>query len=88
METILYRVIPIENDEKLLEIKEELKIKGTMPLFLWTFGVNTLLRISNILPTKVKDVMGDKLYLKEKKTGKHLEIVLNIKFIERQPPPS
>ena len=75
------RVIPIENDEKLLEIKEELKKKGTMPLLLWTFGVNTSLRISDILPIKVKDVMGDKLYLKEKKTGKHQEIALNIKFI-------
>ena len=37
------RVIPIENDEKLLEIKEELKKKGTMPLLLWIFGVNTSL---------------------------------------------
>ncbi len=77
METIMNRVIPIENDEKLLEIKEELKKKGTMPLLLWTFGVNTSLRISDILPIKVKDVMGDKLYLKEKKTGKHQEIALN-----------
>lgn len=71
------RVIPIESDEKLAQIKEELKKKGTMPLLLWTFGVNTSLRISDILPIQVKDVMGDKLYLKEKKTGKRQEIALN-----------
>lgn len=71
------RVIPIEDDIKLSEIKEELKKKGTMPLLLWTFGVNTSLRISDILPIQVKDVQGDKLYLKEKKTGKRQEIALN-----------
>lgn len=71
------RVIPIENDEQLAEIKEELKKKGTMCLLLWAFGVNTSLRISDILPIQVKDVMGDKLYLKEKKTGKRQEIALN-----------
>lgn len=71
------RVIPIDNEQKLIEIKEKLKNKGTMPLLLWTFGVNTSLRISDILPIQVKDVMGDKLYLKEKKTGKRQEIVLN-----------
>ena len=71
------RVSPIEDDEKLLEIKEELKKKGTMPYLLWTFGVNTSLRISDILPIQVKDVQGDKLYLKEKKTGKRQEIALN-----------
>jgi integrase len=71
------RVIPIESDETLALIKEELKKKGTMPLLLWTFGVNTSLRISDILDIQVKDVMGDKLYLKEQKTGKRQEIVLN-----------
>ena len=71
------RVIPIENDEKLLEIKEALKKKGTMPLLLWAFGVNSSLRISDLLSIRVKDVLGDKLYIKEKKTGKHQEIILN-----------
>ena len=61
------RVIPIESDETLALIKEALKKKGTMPLLLWTFGVNTSLRISDILDIQVKDVMGDKLYLKEQK---------------------
>lgn len=71
------RTIPIENDEELIEIKEQLKKKGTMCLLLWAFGVNTSLRISDILPIQVKDVLGDKLYLKEKKTGKRQEIALN-----------
>ena len=71
------RVIPIDDEQKLKEIKEELKKKGTMPLLLWTFGINTSLRISDILPIQVKDVLGDKLYLKEQKTGKRQEIILN-----------
>lgn len=71
------KVIPIDDDQKLSEIKEALKKKGTMPLLLWAFGVNTSLRISDILPIQVKDVTGDKLYLKEKKTGKRQEIALN-----------
>ena len=71
------RVIPIEDDEQLIAIKEELKKKGTMPLLLFTFGINTSLRISDILSIQVKDVTGNKLYLKEKKTGKRQEIALN-----------
>ena len=71
------RVIPIDDDTKLSEIKEQLKKKGTMPLLLWTFGVNTSLRIGDILKIQVKDVLGDKLYLKEQKTGKRQEIALN-----------
>lgn len=71
------RTIPITDDEILVEIKETLKKKGTMPLLLWAFGVNTSLRISDILPLQVKDVADGKLRLKEKKTGKYQEIALN-----------
>ena len=71
------RVLPIEDDKKLFEIKEQLKKKGTMSLLLWSFGVNSSLRIGDILNIQVKDVLGDKLYLKEQKTGKRQEIALN-----------
>lgn len=71
------RVIPIDDEQKLIEIKEALKKKGTMPLLLWAFGVNSSLRVSDLLRIQVKDVMGDKLYLKEQKTGKRQEIALN-----------
>lgn len=73
-------------------IKDKLKIKqmyyylnGKDPKYglIFKFGLNTGLRISDILPIRVKDVFNERyeyryyLILKEKKTGKIKKIKLN-----------
>jgi integrase len=44
---------------------------------IWRFGVNTALRISDLLSLTFEDVAGDKLVIKESKTGKTRTIDLN-----------
>ena len=46
---------------------------------IWEFGVNTALRISDLLSIKYSDIEGDRLKLKEGKTGKEANIKLNNK---------
>lgn len=58
--------------------KLSLNAKGN-PLYadIWRFGVNTALRISDLLSLTFDDVKGDKLTIKESKTGKNRSIDLN-----------
>lgn len=44
---------------------------------IWRFGVNSALRISDLLSLTFEDVAGDKLVIKESKTGKTRQIDLN-----------
>ncbi|MEB2517382.1 tyrosine-type recombinase/integrase [Pseudomonas sp. YuFO20] len=44
---------------------------------IWRFGVNTALRISDLLSLTFEDVQGDRLVIKEGKTGKTRVIDLN-----------
>lgn len=44
---------------------------------IWIFGINTALRISDLLSIKMSDVTSDTLTLKETKTGKTRIITLN-----------
>jgi len=46
-------------------------------LLLFTLGINTGLRISDLLGLRVKDVAGQSIKLKESKTGKQRIITLN-----------
>lgn len=46
-------------------------------LLLFTVGINSSLRISDILPLKVRDVSGDYIELKESKTAKIKRIKIN-----------
>lgn len=63
-------VEPIREMEKIKEIKEYLRRKSYRDYFLFTFGINSGLRISDILPLKVSDVRAtDFLIIREKKTG-------------------
>lgn len=77
-------VEPIRDINKINRIKGNLlKQKNPRDLLLFVLGINTGLRISDILPLKlsdVKDKMGDPkdyIYLTEKKTHKQRKIVLN-----------
>lgn len=76
-------VEPIRNSNKIDQIYCCLNGKDPKYGLLFKFGLNTGLRISDILPIKIKDIFNssgeyqDYLTLKEKKTGKQKKIKLN-----------
>lgn len=64
-------VQPIRDKNKIEEIKSYLKLNGTRDLLLFTMGINTGLRISDLLKLKVIDVKEKShVEIKEQKTGK------------------
>lgn len=76
-------VEPIRNKVKIKQMYHYLAGKEAKYGLLFKFGLNTGLRISDILPIKMKDicygngVFRDYLILTEKKTGKQKKIKLN-----------
>jgi integrase len=71
-------VEPIRDKAKLEELKALLKKQSARNGFLLMFGINTGLRISDILPLKVEDVRNKShLLITEKKTGKRKRFKLN-----------
>ncbi|MEK5205257.1 site-specific integrase [Bacillus sp. FSL R10-2789] len=73
----MYNVQPIRSLVKIEEMKTELLRRSYRDYFLFVFGINSGLRISDILPLKVKDVKGKEyLYATEKKTGKKRKIIM------------
>jgi integrase len=63
-------VEPIRDPEQIGAMKEYLLRKSYRDYFLFTFGINSGLRISNILPLRVMDVRyTEHLRIREKKTG-------------------
>ncbi|MDR7318888.1 tyrosine-type recombinase/integrase [Brevibacillus nitrificans] len=74
-------VEPIRDRKKLKLMKKLLKKQSRRDHFLFVFGTNTGLRISDILPLKVSDVRGKShLLIKEKKTDKRKKFRLNEKL--------
>ena len=64
-------VQPIRDLEKIEEIKSILLKKNYRDYFMFVFGINTGLRISDILSLKVRDVKDKShIIIKEKKTKK------------------
>lgn len=71
------KVQPIRSLLQIEQMKEELRKKSKRDEFLFVFGINSGLRISDILPLRVSDVKGKKvLYIKEKKTKKTRKVIL------------
>lgn len=71
-------VQPIRDLAKIEEVKSILKRNSYRDYFLFVFGINTGLRISDILPLKVRDVKGqDYIILTEKKTDKPKRFIIN-----------
>lgn len=71
-------VEPIRSKHQVMEIAEYLKTQNKRDYILFMFGIYSGLRISDILPLKVKDIRGkSRLYIREKKTGKEKKIFLN-----------
>lgn len=71
-------VQPIRSLEKIQELKNRLAINGSRDVLLFSMGINTGLRISDLLNLKVGDVKGKREYvLREKKTKKTKRILLH-----------
>lgn len=71
-------VQPIRSLEKIAEVKKRLALNGSRDVLLFSMGINTGLRISDLLSLKVGDVRGRNEYLlREKKTGKSKRILLH-----------
>ena len=81
-------VQPIKEKGKIEEIKEYFKSENKWKLYLmFVIGINSSLRISDILNLKWQDVSTDgqvkkAFKLKEKKTGKWKEVTINRSFAE------
>ena len=64
-------VQPIRDRQKIEEIKSVLKENGTRDLLLFCMGINTGLRISDLLKLRIVDVKNKThVEVKEQKTGK------------------
>lgn len=70
-------VHPIRDLHKLDSIKRDLKERSPRDYVLFTLGINTGLRISDILPIKVRMTRGEYIDLIEQKTGKPQHILIN-----------
>ena len=76
-------VQPIRDLNKIEEVKSILKESGTRDLLLFCLGINTALRVSDLLKFKVSDVRGKShIELKEQKTGKLKRFPLRGKLLE------
>lgn len=71
------KVLPIRDKEKIREMKRVLKGKNERNYILFMIGINTGLRISDILPLRVQDVKGDDIELIEIKTNKERTVTIN-----------
>lgn len=71
-------VEPIRDKDKISEVKEILKRNSIRDYMLFLTGINTGLRISDLLKLKVSDIRGkDHILLKETKTSKTNRILIN-----------
>ena len=76
-------VEPIRDKKKIKAMKAVLKSKSIRNYLLFTMGINTGLRISELLKLKIEDVMDERgkikatIYLRESKTGKEKVFAIN-----------
>lgn len=76
-------VEPIKSKKALNAVEEYLRVRSKRNRLIFVFGINTGLRVSDILCLNIKDV-EDKTYveIREKKTGKYKRFPLNNKLQE------
>ncbi|ARJ24407.1 tyrosine-type recombinase/integrase [Bacillus sp. ISL-8] len=67
-------VQPIRDKEMIKELKEYFKEQNERNYILFLLGINTGLRISDILRLRVRDVEGWSIFIREKKTRKVKEV--------------
>lgn len=74
----IVEAVKTESDAETISRKLILNAKGnTLYADIWRFGVNTALRISDLLTLTFDDVKGERLVITEGKTGKTRSIKLN-----------
>ena len=77
----LKKVEPIRSKEKIEAMKDELLKSGFRNYLLFVVGINTGLRISDLLNLKVKDVKDKThIFIEEEKTGKTKKFLINNKL--------
>ncbi|RTE05501.1 tyrosine-type recombinase/integrase [Paenibacillus whitsoniae] len=69
-------VHPIKDPEVVADIKAFLKENNKRNFMMFLLGVDTGLRICDILKLRVRDVVGSHIEVKEKKTGKNKRILI------------
>jgi len=67
------------------DMKAQFKLRGTMYHLLYLFMVNTALRVHDVISIQKKNIHGNRLILKEQKTGKTQDIALNSGIMEVLP---
>jgi integrase len=82
-------VEPIRSTKKIAQIKNQLKGQGrTRDLLLFTVGINSALRVSDLLALRVGDFFEDegtireRFWIREHKRGKRREVVVNASMRE------
>lgn len=81
-------VEPIRSKAKIEEMKSYLKSKNIRDWALFTLGINSALRVSDLLKLNLDDVVDsdgkirDRIKLKEKKTGKTKDFPFSHKVVE------
>ena len=81
-------VQPIREQQKIEEMKRELRKNGTRDYLLFYMGINTGLRISDIIKLKVKDILNQDRTMKthidiiEEKTNKKKRFKINNGLVE------
>lgn len=70
-------VLPLKNKNDIERMKKVLEAKPR-DLLLFIIGINTALRISDILPLRVRDITDTHIEITEKKTGKKKRIKINV----------
>ena len=73
-------VMPIRDKEKIKQMKQALRKRSERDYMIFMIGINTGLRISDILPLRVRDVKGAKMRVLEQKTNKIRSISINEKL--------
>lgn len=73
-------VEPIRDKRKIASMKALLNARNPKYMIMFDIGINTGLRISDILALKVEDVLKDHVTIIEKKTGKRRRFLINKKL--------
>lgn len=74
-------VEPIKNKSQILQIENYLKCRNKRDRMIWVLGVNSGLRISDIISLNVSDVLNrTHIEIFEKKTGKYKKFLINKKL--------
>ena len=70
-------VQPIRDREQIEKVKQVLKAKNTRDYLLFVFGINSALRIGDLLSLRKRDVVEGRVVIREEKTGKPKDFPIN-----------